>query len=299
MPGSYRPRGLHKLQKTIDPRVITIVAKTDKRLVTFSTLACHTTCLGPYHYSKYSADWPGVASNVIREAYPKCNSAFALSASGDVSPLTTEDIKAGGGPNSSQGDGLKNKRGKEIGEHVAGVIKSTLEKHYDHPFRLTLRANRMDWDPQLILGRPYVGWSLLGGAEDGGGIKIGREGRRKVSSNKNQSPKWVVGGFVQNLKLFTVAPIHPISQIQLGTHVFATVPAEITTVAGYRCEAALLDDPGVLSASVISNTNDYMGYITTPEEYDLQHYEGGHTLFGINSLDEYIKAHKKLQESSD
>jgi neutral ceramidase len=42
-----------------------------------------------------------------------------------------------------------------------------------------------------------------------------------------------------------------------------------------------------------------MGYITTPEEYDLQHYEGGHTLFGINSLDEYIKVHRMLQKSSD
>ena len=32
---------------------------------------------------------------------------------------------------------------------------------------------------------------------------------------------------------------------------------------------------------MIGLANNYMGYLTTPEEYEMQHYEGGHTVFGI------------------
>jgi neutral ceramidase len=31
-----------------------------------------------------------------------------------------------------------------------------------------------------------------------------------------------------------------------------------------------------------------MGYITTPEEYDIQAYEGGHTIYGRRTLDAFI-----------
>ena len=37
---------------------------------------------------------------------------------------------------------------------------------------------------------------------------------------------------------------------------------------------------GVAEPFVVGLANDYMGYLTTPEEYELQHYEGGHTVYG-------------------
>jgi neutral ceramidase len=33
--------------------------------------------------------------------------------------------------------------------------------------------------------------------------------------------------------------------------------------------------------------NAYSGYVTTPEEYDLQHYEGASTLYGPHTLAAY------------
>jgi neutral ceramidase len=36
-------------------------------------------------------------------------------------------------------------------------------------------------------------------------------------------------------------------------------------------------------------TNTYASYITTPEEYGAQRYEGGFTLYGQHTLDAYIQ----------
>ena len=39
--------------------------------------------------------------------------------------------------------------------------------------------------------------------------------------------------------------------------------------------------PGVTDPVVVGLANNYMGYLTTPEEYEMQHYEGGHTVYGM------------------
>jgi neutral ceramidase len=36
-------------------------------------------------------------------------------------------------------------------------------------------------------------------------------------------------------------------------------------------------------------SNTYSSYITTPEEYAVQRYEGGFTLYGQHTLDAYIQ----------
>ena len=38
---------------------------------------------------------------------------------------------------------------------------------------------------------------------------------------------------------------------------------------------------GVKEPVVVGLANNYMGYLTTPEEYEMQHYEGGHTVYGV------------------
>src|SRR6185503_18724325 len=52
---------------------------------------------------------------------------------------------------------------------------------------------------------------------------------------------------------------------------------------GRRFEAAVRPElpKGVKEPVVVGLANDYMGYLTTPEEYQMQHYEGGHTVFGL------------------
>ncbi|MGH2693012.1 MAG: neutral/alkaline non-lysosomal ceramidase N-terminal domain-containing protein [Actinomycetota bacterium] len=73
---------------------------------------------------------------------------------------------------------------------------------------------------------------------------------------------------------------------RVGDMVAASVPGEITVQMGRRVKKVLVDAAsaaGVQATPVIVGlANDYMAYITTPEEYDNQDYEGTFTLWGRN-----------------
>lgn len=102
--------------------------------------------------------------------------------------------------------------------------------------------------------------------------------------------------FVKNLKsnslntLPWVPYILPFHIIQLGEILIVTIPGEITTQAAKRLENALieLNIISIKKILITSYANGYMGYITTPEEYDIQAYEGGHTIYGRRTLDAFI-----------
>jgi len=60
-------------------------------------------------------------------------------------------------------------------------------------------------------------------------------------------------------------------------------PGEITVTAGERLKNTVLEKlkkRNINKVILNSFANSYMGYITTKEEYDVQNYEGGHTVFG-------------------
>jgi hypothetical protein len=74
-----------------------------------------------------------------------------------------------------------------------------------------------------------------------------------------------------------------IQVIRVGDRVLLDVPGEPSVEMGRRFEATIRPvlPAGVKEPVVVGLSNDYMGYLTTPEEYEMQHYEGGHTVFGI------------------
>jgi neutral ceramidase len=77
--------------------------------------------------------------------------------------------------------------------------------------------------------------------------------------------------------------ILPLQLSIIGTVAIAGIPAEITTMAGRRLRQSLLEalaQKGIEKIILSPYANAYAGYITTEEEYQLQYYEGGHTLFG-------------------
>jgi neutral ceramidase len=55
-----------------------------------------------------------------------------------------------------------------------------------------------------------------------------------------------------------------------------------------------LADRGVTEVVCSTYTNAYCGYITTYEEYQLQLYEGGHTVFGMHFLGAVQTKFKRL-----
>ena len=88
------------------------------------------------------------------------------------------------------------------------------------------------------------------------------------------------GAMVDSPLVPTVLPLQLIALGQLG---IIACPGEFTTVAGQRLLqglAPILAERGITRLAIMTYCNDYMGYVTTQEEYQEQAYEGGHTLYG-------------------
>lgn len=77
----------------------------------------------------------------------------------------------------------------------------------------------------------------------------------------------------------------PLQVLRLGHLVVGSLPHEATTVAGRRLRRALEASAGPGTLAVLAPySNAYCGYLTTPEEYDAQAFEGAATLYGRGSL---------------
>jgi neutral ceramidase len=78
----------------------------------------------------------------------------------------------------------------------------------------------------------------------------------------------------------------PVQVFRLGSLAVAATPFEMTTVAARRLRKVLresLGPKGVTTVVVNTYANAYVGYLTTFEEYQVQHYEAGYTIFGPRS----------------
>ena len=72
----------------------------------------------------------------------------------------------------------------------------------------------------------------------------------------------------------------PLLALRVGDGVIVTLPGEPTAEVGARVRAAVTAASGVQRVVVSGLANEFIQYLTTPEEYDRQHYEGGSTLYG-------------------
>ncbi|TWU77710.1 hypothetical protein ED733_008412 [Metarhizium rileyi] len=84
-----------------------------------------------------------------------------------------------------------------------------------------------------------------------------------------------------------------IQALRVGQFVIIVSPSEATTMAGRRWKAAVATEASsFLSQKPIvvlgGPANSYSHYCATPEEYEIQRYEGASTLFGPHELDAYI-----------
>ncbi|WP_170311606.1 neutral/alkaline ceramidase [Vallitalea okinawensis] len=96
--------------------------------------------------------------------------------------------------------------------------------------------------------------------------------------------------------------IIPVQLFTIGDFAILGVPAEVTTMSGRRLknavEEAFLELTGDYYTAVVSgHSNSYTSYLTTPEEYDAQHYEGASTQFGKWTLSGYLQQFYQLATS--
>ena len=123
----------------------------------------------------------------------------------------------------------------------------------------------MEGDRKQVLGQPLSRIMLPGFVDP------------LVAEMKRQAQS---GAIVESNMVPTVLPLQI---IRLGPLVLICCPGEFTTMAGKRVVQTVqkaLSKSGVEQVLICTYCNDYMGYVTTNEEYQEQAYEGGHTIFG-------------------
>ena len=131
-----------------------------------------------------------------------------------------------------------------------------------------------------ILGTNDVKKIVLPGIFDGGIRNMKKQLREGALITKAWTPQ-----------------ILPLQWIQIGNMLLVGFPFEITTVATRRLQKSIEDlivDTEITDVILCPYANSYNGYITTYEEYQLQMYEAGHTVFGEYSLAALQTCFKKL-----
>lgn len=145
------------------------------------------------------------------------------------------------------------------------------------------------------------GYAFAAGSDaEGGGNILFKEGMtetdpkidsiiRLVMPKVKPSPEFIE---CQKPKAILIAsglakpPMHeqvmPVGVVRIGQLCMVVGPAEFTTMSGRRFRAAVATELDIDPRYVVvaGYSNDFGGYVTTWHEYQLQQYEGGHTLFG-------------------
>ncbi|MBJ7521539.1 MAG: neutral/alkaline non-lysosomal ceramidase N-terminal domain-containing protein [Solirubrobacteraceae bacterium] len=137
-----------------------------------------------------------------------------------------------------------------------------------------------------VADRAYPGIPFLTGSEEGRGplYDVTRQSWEGVKGGGTLLPghghKVIVpvGSFPKSV---------PLMVVRVGDRMIASIPGEPTKESGARVKHDVLratSPAGVRKVVIAGLTNEYINYITTPEEYDTQHYEGGSTMYGRLSL---------------
>ena len=111
-----------------------------------------------------------------------------------------------------------------------------------------------------------------------------------------QAPKAIAVPFSLLPPAPWVPNIVPIQIVRIGELYLAAAGGEFTIVAGLRVRRAVAAALGVDISRVLLQgyANAYHEYVTTPEEYDAQQYEGASTLFGRYTLPAYQQEFTRL-----
>jgi neutral ceramidase len=278
-------------------------------MAAFATFAIHSTAVGRkntlYHGDILGHAWRQLALRV-RAAEPDATAfvaAMAAGSEGDVAPLKAEQSFA-----------VSERIGKRLGDQAFDAFQQAglnmrHEVDLSHGYQEVAIAGALT-EQGAVCAQAMVGVPAIAGTEDGPSGINGRfgayEGRRWSVPRGCHGAKVAALSPVQRLLFkpphatrelgsfpahaaFQVLALYASSGPGAASPFFSlvSVPAEPTTAVGdaiSRRVAASLRTPGDPAGShevaVVGLANGYLGYLTTPPEYDAQHYEGGSSLFG-------------------
>ncbi|WP_100525598.1 neutral/alkaline non-lysosomal ceramidase N-terminal domain-containing protein [Mycobacteroides abscessus] len=251
-------------------------------------------------YAAYHWERLVEGADYLDGSQPGFVAAFAQTNAGDMSP----NLDIGSGPTDDEFEntriiGLRqSKAASELltggGHSVGDGLDSRLT--YVDLGNVLVRPEFTPDGLEHRTGRPMLAASAMAGTDEGAGFAGFHQGLN--------NPVWdtLSRGYYRNSRLrdahapkgivVPASPFNrftdfvqervPVQLLRIGRLYLIGIPAEVTIVAGLRlrrtvAEIVGADLPDVL---VVGYSNAYVHYVTTPEEYLEQRYEGGSTLFG-------------------
>jgi len=291
---------------------------TDSPMGLINWFAVHPTAM-TYDNRLISGDHKGYASlsweideGVRYESGNDFVAAFAQSTPGDVTPNLNLD-NTGPGIDDFDSTRIIGQRQLDVAqqlfeqasERVSGPID--VRRLYVDLSDMTVKDAFTGAGDKMTCPSAY-GYSFAAGStEDGGGHFLFREGMTEYSwwrdilidiliGAEAPAPSDKVCHYPKAILFQTgtgeppiQSQIRSISLARLGSLAIIALPAEVTTMAARRIKETVRATlgPWVKHVVIAGYANGYAGYVTTPEEYDTQQYEGGHTLHGKWSLPAY------------
>jgi neutral ceramidase len=250
--------------------------------------------------------------------------AFAQSTPGDVTPNLNLN-NTGPGKNDIDSTQIIGQRQLDVAQTLFNdateVITGPIESRqlYVDMSNVSVTGEFTGAGEQVTCPSAY-GYSFAGGStEDGGGHFLFSEGMTDQKWWLDIIIKMVTGteGWTQSVKdcqspkailLETGSGEVPLqSQIRsltisrLGSLAIVAMPVEITTMSARRIRQSVKETLGDWAKHIViaGYSNGYAGYVTTPEEYETQQYEGGHTVHGKWTLPAYLQSLTRLAQSLD
>jgi neutral ceramidase len=263
-------------------------------------LAAHSTVLGP-DPEVYSGDFFGVAARLLESSsFPQTGCANPVrypvvalfnGAQGDVSLQWDPRRRT-----RAELFELAGRLVEKLHAILPGKAAPVARLGFQHELVTPLGGRSVDAGAKRSTAQlPSVGASMLGGAEDGrsvlyeAGMQEGLRGYMRDDHGAKSPPgRFEMGPFLANPAGILVQHVSlppaatPVAVYRIGDTLIAAVPGELTTLMGERVRALLAKavTPPVERVLLVGFGNGYLSYLTTPEEYDAQHYEGGFDLYG-------------------
>jgi neutral ceramidase len=289
-------------EHTIDPdvhvlrvdRVVTRRSRRGKRrrvripLGGWSLFANHGTVV-PATYQLYNEDHHGAAIRMFERRVRRAGRVPATRLVVNVYGNSNE------GDQSAALDGQSIERAEVVGRREADAMFDAWRRAgrslTSRP-ALDLRWTRVCFCGQDLGGgrtvsdEPVPGLPFLTGSEEERGplydiTGVPFEDRRSAVAFDSQGHKI---GFRGAASTETVPTAVPLFTVRVRDRMIASMPGEPTVEVGRRVERAVLaaaGGAGVRDVVVAGLAGEFVQYLTTPEEYERQHYEGGSTLYGM------------------
>jgi hypothetical protein len=253
----------------------------------WSTFADHGT-VNPSDYQVYTEDHQGTATRTFEAKMRRAGHVPKRQPVIDVFPNSNEGDQSAG--LDGQGPLVAERVGTAEGQAMFAAWKKA-GKHLDAAPPVALRWTRVCFCGQAtsdgtVADTPEAGAPFLTGSEEGRGplydvTHTPLEGDRSPTENAPDQGHKLGIPFATTKDSYPTAV--PLFLARIGTRAILTFPGEATVEVGRRARARVLPlirGLGVKGVTVMGLTNEFIQYITTPEEYDRQHYEGGSTIYG-------------------